>query len=156
MIKFDSRSGEDKIKLLINEIEILAQLAHPNIVHYFYCERGENTVNLFMELATEGSLQDLLARPTVGGVLTEEHVAHITKQLLNAMNYLHDQDIIHRDIKPGNILLSGGKVKLTDFGTATQYMASDTQGTIYYMAPEVLDGVEYNVECDIWSVGCVV
>eukprot|EP00744_Colponema_vietnamica_P013975 GILI01019587.1.p1 GENE.GILI01019587.1~~GILI01019587.1.p1 ORF type:complete len:774 (+),score=102.02 GILI01019587.1:245-2323(+) len=150
------KDEEEKAKTLLNEIEILCQLQHPNIIHYFYCEPAEETLNLFMELATGGSLQDLLQKDSV---LSEVRVAFITKELLLAVRYLHDQEIIHRDIKPGNILLSGAEneqVKLTDFGTATQETASDTQGTIEYMAPEVLDGVTYKKECDIWSVGCVV
>lgn len=188
------RRGKDeaeRAKTLLNEIEILCQLEHPNIIHYFYCEPTEETLNLFMELATGGSLQDLLQRSKGGNgepPLPEARVAYFTRELLHAVQYLHDQDIIHRDIKPGNILLSGragDAVKLTDFGTATQEAASDTQGTIEYMAPEVLgvgssggggggafadaDGAHhhnnnnngagpqsYSKECDVWSVGCVV
>jgi serine/threonine protein kinase len=145
---------KERVKDLMNEIEILCSLAHPNIVHYFYCERAETTINLFMELADEGSLADMLAAQ--GNRLTEDQLATVTKQLLLAVNYLHDQGIIHRDIKPGNMLISKGKVKLSDFGTATSsVMGEGTQGTIFYMAPEVVDGHQYGKECDIWSIGCV-
>lgn len=144
---------KERVKDLMNEIEILCSLTHPHIVHYFYCERAETTINLFMELADEGSLADMLAAQPR---LTEEQAAAITKQLLLAVNYLHDQGIIHRDIKPGNMLISKGKIKLSDFGTATNSMMGEgTQGTMFYMAPEVVDGNTYGKECDIWSVGCV-
>lgn len=144
---------KERVKDLMNEIEILCSLTHPHIIHYFYCERAETTINLFMELADEGSLADMLAgQPR----LTEEQAAAITKQLLLAVNYLHDHNIIHRDVKPGNMLISKGKIKLSDFGTATNSLLGEgTQGTMFYMAPEVVDGNSYGMACDIWSIGCV-
>jgi PAS domain-containing protein len=144
---------KERVKDLMNEIEILCSLTHPHIIHYFYCERAETTINLFMELADEGSLADMLASQPR---LTEEQAAAITKQLLLAVNYLHGNNIIHRDIKPGNMLISKGKIKLSDFGTATNSMMGEgTQGTMFYMAPEVVDGNTYGMACDIWSIGCV-
>ncbi|CUG86242.1 mitogen-activated protein kinase, putative [Bodo saltans] len=144
---------KERVKDLMNEIEILCSLTHPHIIHYFYCERAETTINLFMELADEGSLADMLATQPR---LTEEQAAAITKQLLLSVNYLHENNIIHRDIKPGNMLISKGKIKLSDFGTATNSMLGEgTQGTMFYMAPEVVDGNTYGMACDIWSIGCV-
>ena len=143
----------EKVKELLNEIQILCSLTHPNIIHYFYCERAETTINLFMELADEGSLADLLVKTPR---LAEDTLASITRQLLLAVAYLHDSSIIHRDIKPGNMLISRGKIKLSDFGTATWQTGEGTQGTIFYMAPEVIDGGLYGKACDIWSIGCVI
>ncbi|ORC91452.1 mitogen activated kinase-like protein [Trypanosoma theileri] len=144
---------EDKVKDLMNEIEILCKLTHPNIIHYFYCERTENTINLFMELADQGTVADLLQRYPK---LPENYLARMTKELLQAVNYLHECGIIHRDIKPGNMLISKGVLKLSDFGTATANVGEGMHGTIFYMAPEVIEGRSSSKECDIWSIGCVV
>ncbi|KPI85674.1 mitogen activated kinase-like protein [Leptomonas seymouri] len=150
-----SGSFEEHIDAFLNEIEILCKLTHPNIIHYFYCERAETTLNLFMELAYQGSVADLLLRCPR---LPENHVATIAKQLLQAVKYLHESGIVHRDIKPGNILISQGQLKLSDFGTATSNinLNEGTVGTITYMAPEVVDGKAGGKESDIWSIGCVV
>ncbi|KPA81383.1 mitogen activated kinase-like protein [Leptomonas pyrrhocoris] len=150
-----SGSFEEHIDAFLNEIEILCKLTHPNIIHYFYCERAETTLNLFMELADQGTVADLLLRCPR---LPENHVATIAKQLLQAVKYLHESGIVHRDIKPGNILISQGQLKLSDFGTATSNinMEEGTVGTITYMAPEVVDGKAGGKESDIWSIGCVV
>lgn len=150
-----SGSFEEHIDAFLNEIEILCKLTHPNIIHYFYCERAESTLNLFMELADQGTVADLLLRCPR---LPENHVATIAKQLLQAVKYLHESGIVHRDIKPGNILISQGQLKLSDFGTATSNinLSEGTVGTMSYMAPEVVDGKAGGKESDIWSIGCVV
>jgi calcium-dependent protein kinase len=96
----------------------------------------------------------------------EEEAALMIKQVLIVINYLHNTKIIHRDIKPDNILIESmpkegdlqapWQIKLIDFGTATRFKKgqrlSQTFGTSYYVAPEVLDG-NYNEKCDIWSCG---
>ncbi|CAJ1015164.1 Protein kinase domain/Protein tyrosine kinase, putative [Leishmania lindenbergi] len=148
-----SGNFEERIDEFMNEIEILCQLTHPNIIHYFYCERTETTLNLFMALADQGTVADLLKRCPR---LRENHIATIMKQLLQAVNYLHECGIIHRDVKPGNMLISQGQLKLSDFGTATTNVREGTVGTIKYMAPEVVDGKSSGKESDIWSIGCVV
>ncbi|GET93461.1 mitogen activated kinase-like protein [Leishmania tarentolae] len=144
---------EERIDEFMNEIEILCQLSHPNIIHYFYCERTETTLNLFMAMADQGTVAELIKRYSR---LPENHVATIMKQLLQAVNYLHECGIIHRDIKPGNMLISKGQLKLSDFGTATTNVREGTVGTISYMAPEVVDGKPSGKESDIWSIGCVI
>ncbi|CAD2212899.1 mitogen activated kinase-like protein [Angomonas deanei] len=143
---------EDRMDDFVSEIEILCKLEHPNIIHYFYCERSDNTLYLFMALADQGTVADLLKKYPR---LPESHIATLMKQLLQAVNYLHACDIIHRDIKPANMLLSHGQMKLSDFGTATTTSAEGVVGTLYYMAPEVVDGKQSGKESDIWSIGCV-
>ena len=147
------------VERLVKEVKVMTDCDHPNIVHYIYCEVGDHTLNLFMELATRGTLAQMLSK--AGGALSESQTATITKQLLHAIDYLHGNHILHRDIKPGNVLLTDEKtnyVKLSDFGTATgQLMELEMEGTPQYMAPEVLNGSkEYNTSCDIFSLGCVV
>ncbi|CBH14081.1 protein kinase, putative [Trypanosoma brucei gambiense DAL972] len=144
---------EESINALLNEIKIMCSLNHPNIVHYFHCERKENSVNLFMELCC-CSLGDIIyGRSQKPPDLT---VIKVLRQLLTALTYLHARGVAHRDVKPQNILIKGDVVKITDFGTARQGVGSeDVQGTLRYMAPEVYRGEDHCSPCDIWSVGCV-
>jgi PAS domain-containing protein len=138
---------------LVNEIGIMCKLSHPNIVHYFYCEQGDRCVNLFMELCA-GSLQT--QQRENGRPYTQEEAIEIMRQVLTAVEYLHGLQLVHRDIKPGNVLLGrDGKYKLADFGTATKAIDElvATAGTFRYMAPEVFSGEQYGQACDIWSVG---
>ena len=144
---------QDTQDALVNEIGIMCKLSHPNIVHYFYCEEGDRCVNLFMELCA-GSLQSR-ARDN-GRAFNHEESVEITRQVLIAVEYLHSLELVHRDIKPGNVLIGrDGQFKLADFGTATK--AKDelvaTAGTFRFMAPEVFSGEQYGQACDIWSVG---
>ncbi|EPY20253.1 mitogen activated kinase-like protein [Strigomonas culicis] len=144
---FDARMDD-----FVSEIEILGRLDHPNIIHYFYCEKSANTLYVFMALADQGTVADILKKCPR---LPEKFVATILKQLLQAVNYLHESDVIHRDIKPANMLVSHGQMKLSDFGTATENVTEGTIGTLYYMAPEVIDGKKSGKESDVWSIGCV-
>ncbi|EPY36979.1 protein kinase [Angomonas deanei] len=148
--------SEDSIDKLLNEIQIMCSLNHPNIVHYFHCERVDHNLNLFMELCM-CSLTDLINdRRLKPPQLT---VVNIIKQVLTAIAYLHSRGTAHRDVKPQNILLKNkeGLIKLTDFGTARQGAATkEVKGTFRYMAPEVYKGLPHGLPCDIWSIGCLV
>ena len=159
MYHFSStRGAEEAIKGMRDEISIHCRLQHPNIVQYFYAEhRSELEMNLFMEICDE-SLDDYIKRKKR---LSVSETADITRQIVAALLYLQSENIIHRDIKPPNILLKSGVVKLTDFGTAkklqeSEQLSDDVQGTLRYMAPEVYRGATYDATCDVWSVGCVV
>lgn len=147
--------SEASINDLLNEIKIMCSLNNPNIVHYFYCERKNNSVNLFMELC-DYSLADFMMQKRRGLTIK---VSQILRQIVMAVAYLHERGIAHRDIKPQNILLKGDVIKLTDFGTSRQTQQdealSDVQGTFRYMAPEVYRGNPHTLSCDIWSVGCL-
>ena len=171
----------DPLAAIVAEIGILVRLQHPNIVQYFYCEQETDgaglQLHIFMELCKGGSIKDKIAaaeakqqkkRPApviaegldaFGGPFTLTEVASNLLQIVDALQYLHSQEIVHRDIKPGNLLLSAGKVKMADFGTAKivgkGQSLQDTAGTFAYMAPEVYSGDSYSYPCDIWSVGCV-
>ncbi|RNF11652.1 putative protein kinase [Trypanosoma conorhini] len=148
-----SADCDASINKLLNEIRIMCSLNHPNIVHYFHCERKENNINLFMELC-DASLGDIIiGRTPVPATLT---VLQILRQVLTALTYLHVRGVAHRDVKPQNILLKGDTIKITDFGTAREGQASkDVEGTLRYMAPEVCRGEPHSSPCDIWSVGCL-
>ncbi|KAG5501935.1 hypothetical protein JKF63_04205 [Porcisia hertigi] len=149
-----SQNVESSINTLLNEISIMCSLNHPNIVHYFHCERNDNNVSLFMELC-EASLTDIIVRRLQKPAHLS--VVQIIRQVLTAIAYLHSRGIAHRDVKPQNILLKGETVKLTDFGTAVQGNAGkEVRGTFRYMAPEVYKGDPHSLSCDIWSIGCLV
>jgi serine/threonine protein kinase len=140
-----------------NEVRVLSSVEHPNIVHYFHCERGENgEVYIFMELCRGGSLLNVIQNHK--GAVDFEEVRSTLEQLLQALAYLHGQKITHRDIKPANVLISNGRAKLADFGTAvaSQKGLSNTAGTMQFMSPEIFNGDIYGPRCDVWSIGVLV
>ncbi|KAF8772842.1 hypothetical protein HU200_005228 [Digitaria exilis] len=146
---------------LEDEVKMLKNLSHPNIVRYIGTVREENTLNILLEFVPGGSIQSLLGRL---GSFPEAVIRKYTRQLLQGLVYLHRNGIIHRDIKGANILVDNkGGIKLADFGAskqveklATATAAKTMKGTPYWMAPEVIVGSGHNCSADIWSVGCTV
>ena len=125
---------------------------------YYHSESGR--VHLALELMDMGSLEDLLRayqRP-----VPEEHVGMIGDQVVRGLEFLHQNKLIHRDIKPGNILLdSSGLVKLSDFGISktldnTANICDTFIGTAIYMSPERVFGKDYSFSSDLWSLGMVI
>ena len=139
-----------------DEIKLLEQVDHPNIVNYFETYEDKRFVYLCMELCQGGELiQEVMSYKAE---FDEKRASEIMYQLLGALNHVHSNKVIHRDIKPENIMFDreGGTVKFIDFGLACQFKPGkkDLAGTPYFIAPEVLTGV-YGYECDIWSMGVV-
>uniref|UniRef100_A0A3Q2ZVG9 Serine/threonine-protein kinase TAO3 n=1 Tax=Kryptolebias marmoratus TaxID=37003 RepID=A0A3Q2ZVG9_KRYMA len=140
---------------IIKEVKFLGQLRHPNTIEYKGCYLKDNTAWLVMEYCL-GSASDLLEvhkKP-----LQEMEIAAITHGALLGLAYLHSHNMIHRDVKAGNILLTElGQVKLADFGSASiASPANSFVGTPYWMAPEVIlamDEGQYEGKVDIWSLG---
>uniref|UniRef100_A0A7N5ZQT5 Serine/threonine-protein kinase TAO3 n=1 Tax=Anabas testudineus TaxID=64144 RepID=A0A7N5ZQT5_ANATE len=140
---------------IIKEVKFLGQLRHPNTIEYKGCYLKDNTAWLVMEYCL-GSASDLLEvhkKP-----LQEVEIAAITHGALLGLAYLHSHNMIHRDVKAGNILLTElGQVKLADFGSASiASPANSFVGTPYWMAPEVIlamDEGQYEGKVDIWSLG---
>uniref|UniRef100_A0A6Q2X6Q9 Serine/threonine-protein kinase TAO3 n=1 Tax=Esox lucius TaxID=8010 RepID=A0A6Q2X6Q9_ESOLU len=140
---------------IIKEVKFLEQLRHPNTIEYKGCYLKDNTAWLVMEYCL-GSASDLLEvhkKP-----LQEVEIAAITHGALLGLAYLHSHNMIHRDVKAGNILLTEpGQVKLADFGSASiASPANSFVGTPYWMAPEVIlamDEGQYEGKVDIWSLG---
>lgn len=142
------------------ELDVLKQLHHPNIVHCFggTCESKQRFYA--MELVDGGTLADLLAKK---GRLPWAFVVDYALQMCDALQYAHERGVIHRDVKPGNFLLTkSGQIKLSDFGvaliTTPQRLtaAGWTVGTIHYMAPEQIRGKSgLTGRADLYALGCV-
>ncbi|CUG91698.1 protein kinase, putative [Bodo saltans] len=144
---------------LYQEYSVLATLKHANVVKVlgFVVHQGHGRI--FMEWVPSGSVQSVLQETKKG--LREPIVRRYIREALQGLAYLHSRGIVHRDVKPGNMLLNGdGSVKLTDFGTSrTHDGAANTMqtgtvvGTVPYLAPECVRGT-YSAASDVWAMGC--
>uniref|UniRef100_A0A7S1KQZ9 non-specific serine/threonine protein kinase n=1 Tax=Percolomonas cosmopolitus TaxID=63605 RepID=A0A7S1KQZ9_9EUKA len=158
-MKFIPKRGKNKreIRNLRQEITILKSLNHENIIMMLDSFESDKEFCVVMEHA-QGDLYEILESD---GKLPEDVVKSIAKQLVRALHYLHSHRIIHRDMKPQNILIApDGIVKLCDFGFA-RCMSNNTmvvtsiKGTPLYMAPELVQEQPYNRTADLWSLGVI-
>uniref|UniRef100_A0A8C7KDJ5 non-specific serine/threonine protein kinase n=1 Tax=Oncorhynchus kisutch TaxID=8019 RepID=A0A8C7KDJ5_ONCKI len=158
-LKFIPKVGrsEKELRNLKREIDIMRGLEHPNIVLLLDSFETEREVVVVTEYA-EGELFQILEDD---GNLPESQVRDIACQLVSALYYLHSHRILHRDMKPQNILLGkGGVVKLCDFGFARAMSVStlvltSIKGTPLYMSPELVEEKPYDHTADLWSLGCI-
>ncbi|PNY12488.1 mitogen-activated protein kinase kinase kinase 1-like protein, partial [Trifolium pratense] len=144
------------------ELEGLGNSIAVNFIFSAFYDAGfasdESKLYIFIELVTKGSLRNLYQRYT----LRDSQVSAYTRQILHGLKYLHDQNVVHRDIKCANILVhASGSVKLADFGLAKATKLNDVKsckGTAFWMAPEVVKGKNkgYGLPADVWSLGCTV
>uniref|UniRef100_A0A669D8A0 non-specific serine/threonine protein kinase n=1 Tax=Oreochromis niloticus TaxID=8128 RepID=A0A669D8A0_ORENI len=154
-MSYSGKQTNEKWQDIIKEVKFLQKLRHPNTIEYLGCYLKEHTAWLVMEYCL-GSASDLLEvhkKP-----LQEVEIAAITHGALQGLAYLHSHNMIHRDVKAGNILLTEpGQVKLGDFGSASIVSpANSFVGTPYWMAPEVIlamDEGQYDGKVDVWSLG---
>ncbi len=139
---------------LIAEPKLLASLDHPNIVQILTVDRAENIFFMVMEYVDGRNLAQLIQETP----LTFKEAVEIVIQILSALQYAHDKNVIHRDLKPGNILLTTErKAKITDFGTAVIQAGKNGAGiggTLYYMAKEQVLGHPAKAS-DVYSVGVI-
>ncbi|XP_064425478.1 serine/threonine-protein kinase 36 [Latimeria chalumnae] len=158
-LKFIPKVGrsEKELKNLQREIEIMRGLHHPNIIQMLDSFETDKEVVVVTDYA-EGELFQILEDD---GSLPEDQVREIACQLISALYYLHSHRILHRDMKPQNILLGkGGVVKLCDFGFAramsiNTLVLTSIKGTPLYMSPELVEEKPYDHTSDLWSVGCI-
>ncbi|XP_017223508.1 MAP3K epsilon protein kinase 1 [Daucus carota subsp. sativus] len=152
---------DEELKNIMNEIDLLKNLDHKNIVQYLGSSKTESHLHIILEYVENGSLANIIKSNNFGP-LSESLVAVYIAQVLEGLVYLHEQGVIHRDIKGANILTTKeGRVKLADFGVATKLTEANINepsytGTAYWMAPEVVNTPGVCVASDIWSVGCTV
>eukprot|EP00906_Rhabdomonas_costata_P025024 RCo035864 len=148
---------EKELKNLRQEIEILTKLNHDNIILLLDWFETPGEFCVVMEYA-QGEVFEILEDDRC---LPEAEVAKIARQLVRALHYLHSNRIIHRDMKPQNILIGrNGAVKLCDFGFAramscNTMVLTSIKGTPLYMAPELVQEQPYNHTVDLWSLGCI-
>ncbi|KAN0085184.1 hypothetical protein V8E54_001651 [Elaphomyces granulatus] len=148
---------KSELRVIMLEIDLLKNLDHPNIVKYHGFVKTPETLNIILEYCENGSLHSISKN---FGRFPENLVALYMSQVLHGLLYLHEQGVIHRDIKGANILTTKqGLVKLADFGVAsrtTGLRESSVVGTPYWMAPEVIELSGATTASDIWSLGCTV
>ncbi|KAL7714824.1 Serine/threonine protein kinase 3/4 [Entamoeba marina] len=142
----------------LQEIKIMETLKHKNIVGYFGCYEFDNYLYIAMEFMNRNNLTAILDFfPDVS--LSESHIAFVARETNEALRYLHSFHRVHRDIKSDNILINHlGEIKLADFGVSAQLTKKKSKrntivGTPYWMAPEVIKGMDYDTHADVWSLG---
>ena len=151
--------GQADLKTIMLEIDLLKSLTHPNIVKYKGSVKSAESLYIILEFCENGSLHSVCKK---FGKFPEPLVGLFMSQVLQGLLYLHEQGVIHRDIKGANILTTKeGLVKLADFGVATNVKQSGADeahvvGTPYWMAPEVIEMTGATTASDIWSVGCTI
>jgi eukaryotic-like serine/threonine-protein kinase len=161
-VRFSDEFEEDRVKEVkrrfMQEAEIAGQLSHPSIVSIFDVGEDYDLTYLAMEYL-EGV--DLRKYCNIGSLLPLRKVLQIISDVALALDYSNEQGVVHRDIKPGNImLLTNGKIKVTDFGIAKAVSATQTKsgvilGTPNYMSPEQINGEEIDGRSDLFSLGAV-
>lgn len=145
----------------MREARLLSQLQHKNIVQFHDSFLDGQFFCIVTEFCEGGDLDIKLNEyKKKSEFVDEDQAIEWLRQLLEALQYMHEKRILHRDLKTRNIFLKGNKVKIGDFGISrilmgTSDMASTFVGTPYYMSPEVLKHEHYDEKCDVWSVGCV-
>lgn len=155
----DKKALKGKEDSLENEIKVLRRLQHPNIVQLMETYEDREHVYLIIELVTGGELFDRIVEK---GSYTEKDASDLIRQVLEAVDYMHDQGVVHRDLKPENLLYyspdEDSKIMISDFGLSKMEdsgIMATACGTPGYVAPEVLAQKPYGKAVDVWSIGVI-
>lgn len=157
-VKMMDLRKQQRRELLFNEVVIMRDYSHKNVVEMYKSALVGEELWVIMEYLQGGALTNIVSETR----LTEEQIATVCESVLQALCYLHAQGVIHRDIKSDSILLTlDGRVKLSDFGFCAQISKDIPKrkslvGTPYWMAPEVVSKTPYGTEVDVWSLGIMV
>ncbi|CCE92030.1 serine/threonine protein kinase CDC15 TDEL_0D04460 [Torulaspora delbrueckii] len=157
-IKEVTYDDDEELTDIMSEIDLLKNLNHMNIVKYHGFIKKSHNLYIILEYCSRGSLKNVISR---GKGIPESKAKVFIKQTLNGLHYLHEQGVIHRDIKAANLLLdSNSVVKLADFGVSTKVntmtMAMTLAGSLNWMAPEIIGNRGASTLSDIWSLGATV
>ena len=147
--------------LMDREIDIMKKAAtHPNILHLFDVFQTKKNIYIVMELAEGGEVFDHIVKH---GQYSERDASIIARQIVDAVKFLHDQGIAHRDLKPQNLLCSGSdptNIRIADFGLSKVFndktMMRTCCGSPEYVAPEILLCMDYDKAVDMWSIGIII
>ncbi len=157
ILKEEFLANEEFRRRFKNESKAIAVLSHPNIVKVFDVSFGDRLQYIVMEYVEGITLKEYIEQQRV---INGKEVVHFTTQILRALQHAHDKGIVHRDIKPQNILLlQNGNIKVTDFGIArfsrseTRTMTESAIGSVHYVSPEQARGETTDEKTDIYSVG---
>ncbi|KAL9689381.1 hypothetical protein QQ045_009766 [Rhodiola kirilowii] len=162
----DDQKSTECMRQLEQEIKLLSQLQHPNIVQYYGSQIVEDKLYIFLEYVHPGAIRKYIRDHC--GAITEAVVRNFTRHILCGLAYLHRKKTVHRDIKGANLLVdSAGVVKLADFGMAKHLTGQaahlSLKGSPYWMAPELMQSVmqkdmkpDHAFAVDIWSLGCTI
>ncbi len=157
MLRDEIAADQQSVKRFINESKAVAMLSHPNIVNIYDVSVRDNVKYIVMEFVEGITLKNYMTRR---GVLSRQEILSYTEQILSALEHAHAKGIVHRDIKPQNImLLKNGVIKVMDFGIAklpnaeTVTMTDKAIGTVYYISPEQASGRPIDPRSDLYSLG---
>ncbi|XP_014245638.2 serine/threonine-protein kinase Nek8-like isoform X2 [Cimex lectularius] len=145
-------------QMALNEVEVLSVLHHPNIISYLGSFEINGMLIIEMEYADGGTLSQFIIKSK--NPINELEIWNLYKQIVAAIQYMHEHNILHRDLKTANVFLTKElDIKVGDFGISkvmnTKSQAQTVLGTPYYISPEMCEGKQYDEKSDMWALGCI-
>ena len=161
--KIKEKLNEKEIKEITKIINILSKINNNYIIKYYYTFKEKDSFNIIMEYAGDKNLKQFINDYKIDSrLIPEEIIVDFIYQLVKGLQYIHKNNLIHRDLTPDNIFIDeNNKIKIGGFGiikilTETNKYIKDQIGKIHYIAPEIESGEKYNNKIDIYSLGCII